>query len=103
MVPTPCFGGVALLNPRPPKSARGATVRKYCVFTVKVALESESEQTAAEGLRVTVHMSGLIAFLQCLSIPQSENEQTAAEGREVTVAEKGDNAKVLCFYGESAS
>ena len=84
-------------NPRPPKSARGATVRKYCVFTVKVPLESENEQTAAEGLRVTVAVSGLTAFLQCLSIPQSENEQTAAEGREVTVAVSGLTAFLQVF------
>ena len=41
-------------------------MRKYCVFKVKVPLESENEQTAAEGLRVTVSMSGLTAFLQVL-------------------------------------
>ena len=64
MVPTPCFGGVACWNARPPKSARGATVRKYCAFTVNVPLESENEQTAAEGLRETVSMSGLTAYLQ---------------------------------------
>ena len=39
-------------------------MRKYCVFTVKVPLESENEQTAAEGLRVTVAVSGWTAFLQ---------------------------------------
>ena len=42
----------------------GATVRKYGVFTVKVLLEGENGQTAAEGLRVTVAVSGLTAFLQ---------------------------------------
>ena len=39
-------------------------LRKYYVFTVKVTLESQNEQTAAEGLRVTVQVSGLTAFLQ---------------------------------------
>ena len=39
-------------------------MRKYCVFTVKVPLEGENGQTAAEGLRVTVAVSGLTAFLQ---------------------------------------
>ena len=38
-------------------------MRKYCVFTVKVPLEGENGQTAAEGLRVTVSMGGLTAFL----------------------------------------
>ena len=31
---------------------------------MKLPLESENEQTAAEGLRVTVHMSSLTAYLQ---------------------------------------
>ena len=35
-----------------------------CIFTVLLALESQNEQTAAEGLRVTVSLSGLTAFLQ---------------------------------------
>ena len=39
-------------------------MRKYCVFTIKVPLESQNEQTAAEGLRVTVQGSGLPAFLR---------------------------------------
>ena len=56
--------GVACPNGPPPKSARGATVRKYCVFTVKVALESENEQTAAEGREVTVAVIVWTAFLQ---------------------------------------
>ena len=39
-------------------------MRKYCVFTVKVFLESQNEQTAVEGREETSAMSGLTAFLQ---------------------------------------
>ena len=43
-------------------------MREHCVFTVKVALESKSEHSAAEGLRETVSLSGLTAFLQVFSV-----------------------------------
>ena len=39
-------------------------MRKYFVFTVKVPLESNNEQTAAEGREVTVAVSRLTAYLR---------------------------------------
>ena len=72
-------------------------MRKYCVFTVKVALESENEQTAAERRAETNAMSVLTAFLPCSVALEGENGQTAAEGREGTVAVSGSTAFLRVF------
>ena len=51
-------------NAQPPKSARVATVRKYGVLPIKVALEAQNEHLAAEVCEVTVHNARLGCYLQ---------------------------------------
>ena len=72
-------------NGPPPKSARVATVRKYGVLPIKLALEAQNEHLAAEVCRVTVSSVRFDCYLQQLRAGHFENEQKAAEGRRVTV------------------
>ena len=48
----------------PPKSARVATVRKYSVLPIKLALEAQNEHLAAEVCRVTVDTVRFDCYLQ---------------------------------------
>ena len=83
--------------PPPPKSARVATVRKYGVLPIKLALEAQNEHLAAEVCRVTVYTSRFDCYLQQLRTGHVENEQTAAEGRRVTVHMCGVPVYLRCF------
>ena len=67
------------------QSARVATVRKYGVLSIKLALEAQNEHLAREVCRVTVSRERFDCYLQGLRTCHFENEQTAAEGRRVTV------------------
>ena len=58
----------------PPKSARGATVRKYAVLSIKHALEGVNEHLAAEVCWVTVCTSRFDCYLQELRTGHCENE-----------------------------
>ena len=40
----------------------GATAQEHCIFAVKVALEGQNEQAAADGLRDAIALSGLPDF-----------------------------------------
>ena len=51
-------------NGHPSKSARVATVRKYCVLPVKLALEAQNEHLAVEVCGVTVASVRFDCFLQ---------------------------------------
>ena len=51
-------------NARPSKSASVATVRKYGVLPIKLALEAQNEHLAAEVCEVTVHNARLGCYLQ---------------------------------------
>ena len=59
-----------------------------------VAPESENEQTAAEGLRRTVSMSGLTAFLQVLRARKRKVSKRLQRG----VGDGGREAVRLHFY-----
>ena len=95
-------------------------MRKYYVFTVKVPLGSQSEHSAAEGREETVSLSGLPAYTP--PHPTTPSHPAPGGGRVVSYGadplfwggrgperappkkcERGDGAKVLCFYSQSAS
>ena len=77
---------------------------------IKVPLESQNEQSAAEGLRVTVSMSGLTAYLQVF---RAGGEQVGKRlqrgaghgsrgGRPTAfLLRSGNMSQVLCFHSEN--